>query len=327
MVLKVAVIGGGVIGITSAYVIAENLEDVQVTVFSESWSPDTTGDGSAGYWCPYLLGDVPEEVLRFWCQKSFEVFQAICKTKEAVEWGVGLLSVFSLATEPLETPAYHDLFLEHRPLCAKELSMFPSRCRYGAFITTFFVECTKFLPVLMKRIQSKGGKLIEKKIESLHEFSGEYDVVINCSGLGARTLVPDPEVIPVRGSCPWLKHGVMLDNDFYILPNSEETILGGTHQEDDWRLEPDPEDSKNIWEGCTEIMPCLKEAKILRHWVGLRPYRPTPRVERETLKTEKGNLEVIHNYGHGGSGVTLSFGCAYHVLRLLQETMKISSHL
>ncbi|GIY98882.1 d-aspartate oxidase [Caerostris extrusa] len=81
------------------------------------------------------------------------------------------------------------------------------------------------------------------------KLSGKYDVVINCSGLGARHLVPDPEVIPVRGQvmrvhAPWPKHGVMLDNDFYILPNSEETILGGTHQEDDWRLEPDPEDSK-----------------------------------------------------------------------------------
>ncbi|GIY73821.1 d-aspartate oxidase [Caerostris extrusa] len=161
MVLKVAVIGGGVIGITSAYVIAENLEDVQVTVFSESWSPDTTGDGSAGYWCPYLLGDVPEEVLRFfWCQKSFEVFQGICKTEEAVEWGVGLLSVFSLATEPLK-PLYQDLFLEYRPLCAKELSMFLADADY----------------------KRKGGKLIEKKIETLHELSGEYDVVINCSGL------------------------------------------------------------------------------------------------------------------------------------------------
>ncbi|GIY98880.1 d-aspartate oxidase [Caerostris extrusa] len=153
MVLKVAVIGGGVIGITSAYVIAENLEDVQVTVFSESWSP-------------LIPRGMVQLVTGILCQKSFEVFQGICKTEEAVEWGVGLLSVFSLATEPLETPPYQDLFLEYRPLCAKELSMFPSRCRYGAFITTFFVECTKFLPVLMKRLQRKGGKLIEKKIET-----------------------------------------------------------------------------------------------------------------------------------------------------------------
>ncbi|GIY73820.1 hypothetical protein CEXT_587451, partial [Caerostris extrusa] len=153
----------------------------------------------------------------------------------------------------------------------------------------------------------------------------------------------------MRVHAPWLKHGVMLDNDFYILPNSEETILGGTHQEDDWRLEPDPEDSKNIWEGCTEIMPLsqgiifLTAAKpfnltiqIVRPWKweitahgreavvkiplshflhknfrfywliflhhahksqnlktlgGPKTLQINPRVERETLKTEKGNLE------------------------------------
>ncbi|GBN96828.1 hypothetical protein AVEN_219601-1, partial [Araneus ventricosus] len=66
------------------------------------------------------------------------------------------------------------------------------------------------------------------------------------------------------------------------------------------------------------------EAKILRDWVGLRPCRPTPRLERESIKTKNGNLEVIHNYGHGGSGVTLSWGCAYQVLGILREVLEDS---
>ncbi|PRD33607.1 UNVERIFIED_CONTAM: Ddo [Trichonephila clavipes] len=100
MVFKVAVIGGGVMGITSAVVITENLPDVEVTVISDKWSPDTTGDGSAGFWCPYLLGDVPTEVLREWCQISFQTFHDIYKSPLAVEYGVGLFSVYYLYSAP-----------------------------------------------------------------------------------------------------------------------------------------------------------------------------------------------------------------------------------
>ncbi|GBN15802.1 D-aspartate oxidase [Araneus ventricosus] len=187
MVRKVAVIGGGVIGLTTAVVIAENLKDVQVTVISEKWSPDTTGDGSAGFWAPYMLGDVPEKTLR------------------------------------REDPVFNDLFLDCRPMTERELSVFPSRFRYGLSITSFFAECTKFLPILMKRIQKKGGRFIEKKVHSFSELAGSYDMVINCTGIGARNLVPDPEVKPVRGQiikvrAPWVKHCVVMDNEYYIIP-------------------------------------------------------------------------------------------------------------
>ncbi|CAL1278211.1 unnamed protein product [Larinioides sclopetarius] len=332
MVCKVAIIGGGVIGLTTAVVIAENVKDVQVTVISEKWSPNTTGDGSAGFWAPYLLGDVPEKTLREWCEKSLEIFREICHSNMAVECGVGLLPVYYIFSEPpVNDPVFNDLFLDCRPMTEKELSVFPSKYRYGLSITSFFAECTKFLPVLMKRIQRNGGIFIEKKVNSFSELAGNYDIIINCTGVEARNLVPDPEVRPVRGQvikvhAPWIKHCVVVDNDYYIIPNSEETVLGGTKQEDNWNVEPDPEDRRRIWEKCTEVLPCLKKAKILRDWVGLRPYRLVPRIERESLNTKKGKLEVIHNYGHGGSGITLSWGCAYQVLGILREVLE-DSHL
>ncbi|PRD21526.1 UNVERIFIED_CONTAM: D-amino-acid oxidase [Trichonephila clavipes] len=106
---------------------------------------------------------------------------------------------------------------------------------------------------------------LKKKNETLDRtvLAGKYDAVINCSGIGARSLVPDPEVIPVRGQvmrvhAPWIKHGVIADNDFYVLPNAEEIILGGTHQEGDWNVQVDPVDRRNIWEGCVELLPTLK---------------------------------------------------------------------
>ncbi|KAF8767171.1 D-aspartate oxidase like protein [Argiope bruennichi] len=265
MVRKVAIVGGGVVGLTTAVVIAENLKDVQVTVISDKWSPETTGDGSAGFLTPYLLGDMPVQTLREWCQKSFEIFQEIFQSELAVECGLGLFPVYWLYhIGPAEEPVYKDLFIDYRPMTQKELSIFPSRFRHGVAMTTFFIECTKFLPVLMKRIQKKGGRFIEKKIHNFSELAGSYDVVINCTGLGSRNLVPDPEVTPIRGQ---------------VMKKNWARLKGG-------------------------------------------PYRPTPRIERESIKTKKGNLEVIHNYGHGGCGVMLSWGCAYHVLGLLREVLE-----
>ncbi|GBN97284.1 D-aspartate oxidase, partial [Araneus ventricosus] len=115
-------------------------------------------------------------------------------------------------------------------------------------------------------IQKKGGRFIEKKVHSFSELAGSYDMVINCTGIGARNLVPDPEVKPVRGQiikvrAPWVKHCVVMDNEYYIIPNSDETVLGGTKQEDDWNMEPDPEDRRRIWEYCTEVLPCLKVSR------------------------------------------------------------------
>ncbi|KAF8767170.1 D-aspartate oxidase like protein [Argiope bruennichi] len=292
MVRKVAVIGGGVIGITTAVVIAEHLDNVQVTVISDKWSPDTTGDGSAGYWAPYLLGDLPPDTLREWCKKSSEIFQEIFQSAKAVEYGVGLLPVYCIFSyAPTDDSVFNDLYLDYRPMTKKELSVFPSKYCYGISITSFFAECTKLLPALMKRIEKRDGRFIEKKIYSFSELAGKYDVVINCTGIGARNLVPDPEVTPIRGQvikvrAPWMKHCVIIDDDYYVIPNSEE------------------------------------DAKILRDWVGLRPYRSTPRVERESIKTKKGNIDVIHNYGHGGSGVTVSWGCAFEVLGLLREALE-----
>ncbi|XP_035219060.1 D-aspartate oxidase-like isoform X2 [Stegodyphus dumicola] len=322
---KVAVIGGGIIGVSSAVHALETIPNIEVTLISEKFSPHTTADGSAGFWCPYLLGDVPVDTLRFWCQKTFNFLEGIFKTPEASECGIGLLSCYYLSSVPVEAPPFSDIFLEWREINAKELALFPERYRYGAFLTTLYAECTKLIPILMQRFQKKGGTILKRKIERLSELSANYDVVINCPGVEAAYLVPDSEVTPIRGQvmrvdAPWIKHAVFADNDYYIVPNVKEVICGGTHQEGNWSRKVDPKDRKHIWNGCCELIPSLK-AKVLREWVGLRPGRPKPRLERETQVLGEKVLEVIHNYGHGGSGVTLFWGCALQTTKLLLDAL------
>lgn len=323
---KVAVVGAGIIGISSALRAIETVPGIEVTLIADKFTPNTTGDGSAGFWNPYLLGDGSPSAIRFWCEKTFEFLLDLYKSPQCSDYGVGLLSAYYLSETPMETPYYADIFLEYRNMNEKELALFPEKYRYGAFSTTLYVECTKLIPMFMKRYQSKGGKIVQKKLRSLSELAGKFDVVINCPGVHAAKLVPDPSVFPIRGQvmrvrAPWIKNAILGGDDYYILPNTDEVICGGTHQEGNWNTEVDPVDTDTIWRGCKSLVPSLKNAKILKEWVGLRPGRSEPRLERQTLTTKNGKLEIIHNYGHGGSGVTLFWGCAIQATNLLQETL------
>jgi len=132
---------------------------------------------------------------------------------------------------------------------------------------------------------------------------------------------------PIRGQVvrvrnPGLERFILDEDDpkgvTYIIPRSHDCILGGTADEGEWDLEPDPETASGILDRCTRLEPRLADAEILEHRVGLRPGRPTIRLE---LENDPDRVTRIHNYGHGGSGITLSWGCAEETLRLVQEAL------
>lgn len=174
----------------------------------------------------------------------------------------------------------------------------------------------------------KGGILKTSKIEALTPLLKDYDLVVNCSGLGARFMsdLPDLSLEPARGQvirveAPWIRHATMTD-EFYILPNQNCIILGGCKQVGNFDLKPSEEMEKRIWENCCRLEPSLRGAKKLRDCVGLRPYRSSVRVEIDPK-----HKRIIHNYGHGGSGVTLCWGSAVQVTKLAQKTLFERSRL
>ena len=93
-------------------------------------------------------------------------------------------------------------------------------------------------------------------------------------------------------------------------------ILGGVAQTNDWSLDVRMKDREYILEKCIKLIPELKNAEIIEDMVGLRPGRSEVRLEKEILF----GRPIIHNYGHGGSGVTLSWGCADDVVELANES-------
>lgn len=149
---------------------------------------------------------------------------------------------------------------------------------------------------------------------------------MNCSGLGSKQLAGDEGVYPIRGQIVWTERlpidRVILDEDesrgvTYIVPRSTDCILGGTAQPGNWSLEPDMATAEAIIERCARLAPEVLGARVLEHLVGLRPGRDALRLEAE----RRGNGLVMHNYGHGGAGITLSWGCADDVADLVDASL------
>jgi D-amino-acid oxidase len=146
------------------------------------------------------------------------------------------------------------------------------------------------------------------------------DVVVHCAGIGARLLAADASVGPVRGQVVHLSQVGLerwyLDSSAdltYVVPRAHDIVVGGTAQEGEWSRTPSPEDAEAILARARRLVPELEAAAVLRHRVGLRPARPQVRVERAA----SGGSSVVHCYGHGGAGVTLSWGTADEVVDLV----------
>ena len=142
---------------------------------------------------------------------------------------------------------------------------------------------------------------------------------------GGRALVGDETVFPVRGQIvrvtnPGLRLSVRDEEHpggrAYVHPRSEDCTLGGTLEVGSWDTEPDPGQTAAILDRCIDIAPQLAMSRVLQSVVGLRPGRPEVRVE---LDRELLPVPVIHNYGHGGAGITISWGCAQDVAALAKQ--------
>ena len=117
------------------------------------------------------------------------------------------------------------------------------------------VEMPMYLSYLMDRFAASGGSVQRRTLSSLDEVAADARVVVNCVGLGARDLVDDTTMNPIRGQIvrvrnPGLDHFVLDEENpegvTYIVPRSHDCILGGTADEGEWDLEPDPETAEGI---------------------------------------------------------------------------------
>jgi D-amino-acid oxidase len=183
-------------------------------------------------------------------------------------------------------------------------------------------DTTIYLDYLAARFRQAGGEIqVGVHLDRLDHVNRDCSLLINCTGVGAKTLVPDPEVEPHRGQVVIvprtpLSHAVVCDGPplMYAIPRTNDCVFGGTN-ELSADLDSDPATTARIIEECSRVLE-IEPPIVLRECVGLRPFRRTGICLRADQLRD--GRRVIHNYGHGGSGFTLSWGCADAVLALAE---------
>lgn len=313
----VVVLGAGVSGLTCGILLLQ--KQFQVTLLASQFPPFTTSNVAAAVWYPFKAS--PREKMLHWSKRSFQKFETL--TTEPAS-GISWIDFTELHMHSIPEPWWSSAVLQMRCLGAEEI---PPPYQVGFMARVPVAETPLYLPYLLDQFQKLGGKLqsCATPLNSLEELN--HPLLVNCTGLGARDLCQDFDVFPIRGqvvrtSNPGIRHGFSDDEGplaiTYIIPRSNDCILGGTAEENQWGLDISEKISQQILAKSQQLEPRLKDVQVLETKVGLRPGRTTVRLERERISP---TCQVIHNYGHGGSGFTLSWGCAEEVVQLVEEAL------
>lgn len=304
---RVIVVGAGVVGLSCAVRLLQ--DGHHVDVLARDLPLETTSSVAAAIWFPYRA--FPFERVTAWSAKAYEVFDRLATAEP--DAGVRMVEGTQLHRVRTADPWW----LSAVPALTRVTAM---REPYvdGWTFTTPVIEMPVYLRWLAQQVDECGGTITRVALNGMPD---QADVVVNASGLGARLLAEDPSVLPVRGQVVYLEQVGLdrwwLDGDgpTYVVPRTRDIVVGGTDEEGEWSRTADPATAELILQRATALVPELARARVLLHKVGLRPARPQVRLESEV----HGSSRVVHCYGHGGAGVTLSWGCADEVASLVGE--------
>ena len=326
---SVAIVGAGVSGLTCGVLFAER--GFRTVVFAEETGARTTSAAAAAIWYPYDAA--PADKVIAWALESYDVFRELSRDPRS---GVSMIELrtFSRAGE-IEIPSWADslgarrlvMSSEYASPARTETSLIVNRTVFksGFVMTVPLIDTTIYLDYLAQRFVGAGGETRDNvRFAKLEDVDREFPLVINCSGIGAKSLVPDRDVEPHRGQVaivPKLDLSCAIVSDdpplMYAIPRANDCVFGGTNELSENRA-PDPSATSRIVAECSRVL-SIDEPNVIAERVGLRPFRKSGvRVAPDRLRD--GRL-VIHNYGHGGSGFTLSWGCAKRVLHLAENPL------
>jgi D-amino-acid oxidase len=323
----VLVIGAGVIGLTTAICLAE--AGVSTTIATAESPRQTTSAAAGAVWGPHLVG-MDDRVGR-WADVTLARFAEFTAPGLGANVLDGIVRTANGIAARREEGAAPPGFAAGLGLSACERAEMPTGYRSAWRFTAPIVAMPEYLDYLAERYYRAGGATpFPVKIGKLSDarvLAPSARVIVNCTGCGAGELVPDPDVTPVRGqvvvvSNPGISEffvgtGADPSDLTYVFPHGDVVVLGGTEQPGNWNREPDPGTAAQIIAACTVVRPELSAATVLAHRVGLRPARSSVR-----LAAEPGDgVTIVHNYGHGGAGVTLSWGCAEDAAALALEAL------
>jgi D-amino-acid oxidase len=251
----VAVIGAGVMGLTTARLVQE--AGLPATIYTAELPPNTTSNLAGGQWGP--TGHYRERaVTPEWrgqyaaaLATSWERFGAMDRERYGIRWLPTYTEADRVAPPGLE-PYYRDSRLlrpaEH-PFAVPNIAVYQ----------TMYVEVGRYLAELTADVFRAGGRIRVRRFASPADLADLPErLVFNCTGLGSRELFGDTDLGPVRGQIamlapqPEVQYAYALPSG-YMFPRGDGIILGGTFEHGEWSTAPEPATIRRILESHREL--------------------------------------------------------------------------
>jgi D-amino-acid oxidase len=317
---RVAIVGAGVSGLTCGVLFAEC--GYRTAIFAEETAQRTTSAAAAAVWFPYDAE--PADAVIAWALETYKLLVDLARERGT---GVSIIELRQFSrTGEIQIPQWA-IRLGARQINRDEV--LPAFTR-GFMMNVPLMDTTIYLDYLAKRFLAAGGEINRNvRFEKLEDVSLAFDLVINCAGIGARELVQDIDLEPHRGQVAIVQKmdnlscAIVCDDPplMYAIPRTNDCVFGGTNEISD-NLDADTTVTARILGECSRVLK-IDKPTVLAQRVGLRPFR------KSGVRLERGRLRdgrmVIHNYGHGGSGFTLSWGCAEKVLGLRNSSQRLAA--
>lgn len=333
---RVGVIGAGTVGLACAELLASSFD---VSIIARAFGVETASNKATAIWHIYLVEETPR-VLSL-AGRTLRTLYHLFSGEEGC--GIGLASGIELfRTQPFIIPSWSQIprvfeILQEAEIAQynqisgsslnreemKLLAMHP--VRWGYRIEAPVADMFVYLPWLESRVRSLDVNFVSANLESLDGIGREFDLLVNCAGAGAKELCKDDDLLPVRGQYFVLRGDDGVPNEYigdddnplgmsYVIPRLGEVMIGGTAEPG---IESDQFDLS--WDDLQ------RRAALYAPWVeshsfaefgkrqvsGVRPFRKGGL--RLEVDVQPSVCPIIHNYGHGGSGFSLSWGCAEEV--------------
>lgn len=245
---KVAVLGAGIMGLTTARLAQE--AGREVTIYTAALPPDTTSNIAGGQWSPFgAFRDsavTPQWRAQFAhaLEYSWRRFQLMTGEDYGIRWLPTYDENGGTESGPLDRyhPGLRHLSPSEHPFPAERVVRFD----------TMYAETGRLLRQLMRDFTGAGGRFVVRRFAQPAELSELAEpLIFNCTGLGSRELFSDQELIPIRGQLaillpqPEVRYAYTMDAG-YMFPRADGILLGGTFERNVFDATPQPGDIARI---------------------------------------------------------------------------------
>lgn len=252
-----AVIGCGAVGLATARLMQDQGWDV--TIYAKDLPPHTTSNIAGGQWSPTSVYDdeyvTPEFKTQFESAMvlAYRYYQNLVSPRYGVRW----ISNYTIGSQPAPPDSFNDRYSAMYPqLMNLSPGRHPFPAPYVRHYDSMLIEPAIYLPAMIEDFYTAGGKIeVVDFVDRAHALSLPEPVIMNCSGLGARDLFNDPELLPIKGQLTFLlpqeevDYMILGNGGLYMFPRQDGILLGGTFERNEWSLQPNPIETRRILDG------------------------------------------------------------------------------